>query len=48
MVTASAAARLVRRLGAKPAGFGCIVELAFLGGRGKLIGLDTVSLLRYE
>jgi adenine phosphoribosyltransferase len=46
--TASAAVSLVRRLGAKPAGFGCIVELAFLGGRGKLIGLDTVSLLRYE
>jgi len=46
--TASATARLVRRLGAKPVGFGCIAELAFLGGRGKLIGLDTVSLLRYE
>ena len=46
--TASATARLVRRLGANPAGFGCIVDLAFLGGRGKLIGLDTVSLLRYE
>jgi adenine phosphoribosyltransferase len=46
--TAAATARLVRRLGAEPVGVGCIVELAFLGGRGKLEGLDTVSLLNYE
>jgi adenine phosphoribosyltransferase len=46
--TAAATARLVRRLGAEPVGVGCIVELAFLGGRRKLPGLNTVSLLNYE
>lgn len=46
--TASAATRLVRHLGAHVAGFGCVVELSFLGGRGKLEGVDTVSLLSYE
>jgi adenine phosphoribosyltransferase len=46
--TAAATVRLVRRMGATVAGFGCIVELGFLGGRGKLQGLDTVSLIRYE
>jgi adenine phosphoribosyltransferase len=46
--TAAATARLVRALGANVAGFGCVVELAFLGGRGKLADLDTVSLLSYE
>lgn len=46
--TASATARLVRRLGAVPVGFGCVVELGFLGGRAKLVDLDTVSLLDYE
>ena len=46
--TAAATARLARALGAEVAGFGCIIELAFLGGRGKLDALDTVSLLNYE
>jgi adenine phosphoribosyltransferase len=46
--TASATARLVGRLGAETAGFGCIVELGFLGGRARLAGIDTVSLLNYE
>ncbi len=46
--TAAATARLARALGAEVAGFGCIIELAFLGGRGKLDELDTVSLLNYE
>jgi adenine phosphoribosyltransferase len=46
--TASATARLARALGADVAGFGCIIELAFLAGRGKLDDLDTVSLLSYE
>jgi adenine phosphoribosyltransferase len=46
--TAAATARLARALGAQVAGFGCIIELAFLGGRGKLQDLDTVSLLNYE
>jgi adenine phosphoribosyltransferase len=46
--TAAATARLARSLGADVAGFGCIIELAFLGGRGKLDELDTVSLVNYE
>jgi adenine phosphoribosyltransferase len=46
--TAAATARLARGLGADVAGFGCVIELSFLGGRGKLTGLDTVSLLSYE
>jgi adenine phosphoribosyltransferase len=46
--TAAATARLARALGAEVAGFGCVIELCFLGGRGKLDGLDTVSLLGYE
>jgi len=29
-------------------GLGCIIELGFLGGRGKLGSLQTVSLLHYE
>ena len=45
---AAATARLARALGAEVAGFGCIIELAFLGGRGKLGDLDSVSLLSYE
>jgi adenine phosphoribosyltransferase len=46
--TAAATAALARALGAVVAGFGCVVELAFLGGRGKLGDLDSVSLLSYE
>jgi adenine phosphoribosyltransferase len=46
--TAAATVRLIGRIGATVAGFGCVVELGFLGGRGKLQGLDTVSLIRYE
>ena len=46
--TAAATARLAQGLGADVAGFGCVIELAFLGGRGKLDDLDTVSLLSYE
>jgi adenine phosphoribosyltransferase len=46
--TAGAAARLVERLGANVAGMGFIVELAFLGGRGKLDGYDAVSLISYD
>ncbi|MHB1928164.1 MAG: adenine phosphoribosyltransferase [Acidimicrobiales bacterium] len=45
--TASAAARLAGRLGAEVVGFGCIIELEFLGGRSRLDGLPTVSLVRY-
>jgi adenine phosphoribosyltransferase len=46
--TAAATVRLVGSLGAAVAGFGCIIELAFLGGRGKLGDLETVSLISYE
>jgi adenine phosphoribosyltransferase len=46
--TAVAAARLVERLGAEVAGMGFIVELAFLGGRGKLERYDAVSLITYD
>ncbi len=46
--TASAAARLVERLGGVVVGLGFVVELAFLGGRGKLGGYDVVSLIVYD
>jgi adenine phosphoribosyltransferase len=46
--TASAATRLVERLGATTVGFACMIELAFLGGRGKLGAVPIVSLMRYE
>jgi adenine phosphoribosyltransferase len=46
--TAAAAARLVERVGGEVAGLGFIIELAFLGGRGKLQGRDAVSLITYE
>jgi adenine phosphoribosyltransferase len=46
--TAAATAQLVRTLGAQVVGFGCILELAFLGGRGQLDELDAIALLSYE
>jgi adenine phosphoribosyltransferase len=46
--TAAATARLVSEVVAEAVGFGCVIELAFLGGRGKLGDLGAVSLLRYE
>ncbi len=52
--TAIAAARLAERLGAATVGFGCVIELAFLGGRrrlaecGKAGAIEAVSLLSYE
>jgi adenine phosphoribosyltransferase len=46
--TAAAAARLVDRLGGVTIGLGFLIELAFLGGRGKLAGHDAVSLITYE
>jgi len=46
--TAVATATLVERLGAAVAGMGFIIELAFLGGHGKLAGYDAVSLVSYE
>jgi len=45
--TALAAARMVESLGGKVAGFGFIIELAFLEGRKKLQGYEVESLIRY-
>jgi adenine phosphoribosyltransferase len=46
--TASAAARLVARLGGVVVGFGFLLELGFLGGRAKLEGFDVLSLLTFD
>jgi adenine phosphoribosyltransferase len=46
--TAVATANLVERLGASVVGMGFILELAFLGGHGKLAAYDAVSLVSYE
>src|SRR5213076_3213692 len=46
--TAAATVRLVETLGATVVGLGFVIELAFLGGRGKLPGQDAVSLITYE
>jgi adenine phosphoribosyltransferase len=45
--TASAAARLVRRLQGEVAGLAFVVELTFLAGRSRLEGLPVKSLVRY-
>jgi adenine phosphoribosyltransferase len=45
--TALATARMVESLGATVAGFGFIVELAFLDGRKKLAGYEVESLIQY-
>ncbi len=45
--TASAAARLVERLGARVVGLAFIVELVALGGREKLAGREVFSLIKY-
>jgi adenine phosphoribosyltransferase len=46
--TASAAVRLVERLGGAVLGLGFVIDLAFLGGMAQLEGRDTVALLTYE
>jgi adenine phosphoribosyltransferase len=46
--TASAAVRLVEGLGARVAGLGFVLELAFLGGRALLDGHEPVALLSYD
>ena len=46
--TARAVAQLVERQGGKVAGIGCVVELTFLNGRGKLGGFEVFSLLQYD
>ena len=43
--TAAAAASLVRRTGAEVAGLAVLLELGFLGGRGRLPGLEIRALL---
>jgi adenine phosphoribosyltransferase len=46
--TARALAELVERAGGVIAGCGFLVELAFLGGRGKLAGYDVHALVSYD
>jgi adenine phosphoribosyltransferase len=46
--TATAAARLVERLGGVVCGFAFLVELGFLPGRQALAGYDALSLIRYD
>ncbi len=46
--TAAATVRLVERLGGEVVGLAFIIELGFLGGRGKLAGAEAVSLLTYD
>jgi adenine phosphoribosyltransferase len=46
--TASAVVRLVDGLGGTTAGFACLIELAFLGGRARLPDIETLSILRYD
>ena len=46
--TAAATVALAKRLGAEVVGLAFIVELAFLGGRGKLPDEDVVSLIAYS
>jgi adenine phosphoribosyltransferase len=45
--TASAARRLVERLGGQVVGSGFLVELKFLDGRSRLPGIDVISLIQY-
>lgn len=46
--TAAASGRLVERLGGTVAGFGFLIELAFLHGRNALSPHDICALIRYE
>lgn len=45
--TAAATARLVESSGGEVVGFGFLLELAFLAGRGRLESYDVRSLIRY-
>lgn len=45
--TVAAVAKLVRASGARIAGIGFIIELAFLNGRAKLKGLPVYSVIQY-
>ncbi len=46
--TARAATNLIRGLGAELVGMGVLIELAFLGGRETLDGVDLYSILTYD
>lgn len=46
--TASAAIRLLRRIGAEVVGLSVFIELVFLGGSGHLDGVPLHALLRYD
>ena len=46
--TAAAAVRLLGQAGAEVIGLGFVVELGFLGGAGKLEGIEISSLLHYS
>lgn len=46
--TASAAVKLVRKLGGEVIGAAFAIELNFLNGRAKLPGVDVFSLLKYD
>ncbi len=46
--TAACAARLLTAVGAEVVGFGFLLDLAFLGGAGKLEQYEVMSVLRYE
>lgn len=45
--TAAAALRLVERLDGRVCGFGFMVDLTFLGGRGNLLGYPICALIEY-
>ncbi len=45
--TAAATVRLVERLGAEVTGLAFLIELAFLGGRARLPGVEAMALLTY-
>ena len=45
--TAAAAAKLVELAGGEVVGLGFVIELEELGGRAKLEGYDTMSIIRY-
>ena len=46
--TAGAVAKMVAHMGAQPVGYSFIIELAFLGGRGRIGDLEAFSLVSYE
>jgi adenine phosphoribosyltransferase len=46
--TAGVVAKMVRHMGAEPVGYSFILELAFLGGRGRIGDLQTFTLVTYE